>query len=76
MGRAMLCYGVGGFAVTRISASPRQKNLAPLPGGAFSVAARCATNSAARRWGGGFAECLEPVPFGLWFRCRSASPVV
>ena len=29
MGRAMLCYGVGGFAVTRISASPRQRNSSP-----------------------------------------------
>ena len=28
---------------------------APLPGGTFSVAVRCATNRAAGRWGGGLA---------------------
>ena len=60
MGCAMLCYGVGGFAVTRISASPRQRTQPRFLAGLFPVAARCATNSAARRWGGGFAECLSP----------------
>ena len=67
---AMVSVGLPLLAFRQV----RDRELSPASWRGFFVDARCATNSAARRWGGGFAECLEPVPFGLWFRCRSASP--